>query len=105
MPDITTTSRTPEWDSLWVNLHLATMQGEGYGEIHDGALAVREGRIAWVGPRRSLPPHEWAAGRASPSGPGHPRAQGRVVLLAQAASLGRVARLALRPWPPRRGAI
>ena len=47
----------PEWDSLWVNAHLATMEGEGYGEIHDGALAVREGRIAWVGPRRSLPPH------------------------------------------------
>ena len=45
----------PEWDSLWVNAHLATMEGEGYGVIRDGALAVRHGRIAWVGPRQSLP--------------------------------------------------
>ena len=47
----------PEWDSLWVNAHLATMEGEGYGAVRDGALAIRHGRIAWVGPRQSLPAH------------------------------------------------
>ncbi|MDQ6923088.1 MAG: imidazolonepropionase, partial [Pseudomonadota bacterium] len=28
---------------------------DGYGTIRDGALAARDGRIAWVGPRRDLP--------------------------------------------------
>lgn len=46
----------PAWDSLWTNVHLATLeQPAGYGEIHDAAIAVRGGRIAWLGPRRSLP--------------------------------------------------
>lgn len=52
------------WDSLWVNVNLATMapadaasaaRTTGYGEIPDGAIAVKDGRIAWVGPRASLP--------------------------------------------------
>jgi imidazolonepropionase len=39
-------------DALWVNAHLATMAGgEPYGAIRDGALAVTDGRISWVGPR------------------------------------------------------
>ncbi len=50
----------PFWDALWINVQLATMgeaaaATDGYGTIRDGALAVRDGRIAWVGPRRSLP--------------------------------------------------
>ncbi|HEX6136939.1 MAG TPA: imidazolonepropionase [Casimicrobiaceae bacterium] len=45
------------WDALWTNVHIATMAGSrpGYGEIRDGAIAVRDGRIAWVGPRAALP--------------------------------------------------
>ncbi len=45
------------WDSLWVNARLATMAtaGDAYGSIEDGALAVADGRIAWVGPRADLP--------------------------------------------------
>lgn len=48
------------WDAVWTNVHLATMDGatrtaDSYGTIRDGALAVRDGRIAWVGPRRGLP--------------------------------------------------
>jgi imidazolonepropionase len=50
----------PTTDRVWLNLHLATMEGEGYGEIRDGAVAVRDGRIAWVGPRTGLAP-EWAS--------------------------------------------
>jgi imidazolonepropionase len=45
-----------EWDSLWTNVHLATMAGSNsYGEIRDGAIAIREGRIAWIGQRSELP--------------------------------------------------
>ncbi|MCW5749509.1 MAG: imidazolonepropionase [Alphaproteobacteria bacterium] len=52
------------WDGLWLNANLATMAGaEPYGAIADGALAVRGGRIAWIGRRADLPgrPQELAA--------------------------------------------
>ena len=43
-------------DALWINAQLATMTpGTPYGAIMDGALAVKDGRIAWVGARGSLP--------------------------------------------------
>ncbi len=42
------------WDVLFTNVHLATMAG-GYGEIRDAAIAVKNGRIAWLGTRASLP--------------------------------------------------
>ena len=44
------------WDALWTNVHLATM-ADGYGEIRDGAIATRDGRIAWLGKRSELPAH------------------------------------------------
>lgn len=49
-----------DWDALWINVHLATIDDkvgglDGYGTIRDGALAVRGGRIAWVGSRGDLP--------------------------------------------------
>lgn len=44
------------WDSLWLDAHLATMVGpEPWGAIRDGAIAARDGRIAWVGRRADLP--------------------------------------------------
>jgi imidazolonepropionase len=49
------------WDVLLTNVHLATMAGDGYGEIHDAAIAVQDGRIAWLGPRAELPHHAQAA--------------------------------------------
>ena len=43
------------WDTLWVDAHLATMtNGAPYGAIHDGAIAVKDGRIVWIGPRKDL---------------------------------------------------
>ena len=36
-------------DAVWLNANLATMTP--HGAIVDGALAVRQGRISWVGPR------------------------------------------------------
>lgn len=43
------------WDSIWINAHLATLREGKYGIIRRGALAVEEGRIAWVGARAGLP--------------------------------------------------
>lgn len=46
----------PQWDDLWTNIHLATLTpGTGYGEIRNGAIAVKDGRIAWLGPQTNLP--------------------------------------------------
>jgi imidazolonepropionase len=43
-------------DTLWSNVHLATLDmASGYGEIEDAAIAVSNGRIAWLGPRADLP--------------------------------------------------
>src|ERR1700729_4088792 len=60
------------WDELWLDIRLATMVpgGAAYGAIPDGALAVKDGRIAWVGPRAALPPGPAGrAGRRPPCGP------------------------------------
>lgn len=43
------------WDVLILDGHLATMvPGRPYGTVQDGAIAVRDGRIAWVGSRCDL---------------------------------------------------
>jgi imidazolonepropionase len=47
------------WDVLFTNVHLATM-AEGYGEIRDAAIAVKDGRIAWLGPQAGLPSRQAA---------------------------------------------
>ena len=49
-----------QWDVLFTNVHLATMDG-GYGEIRDAAVAVKDGRIAWLGSREALPADARAA--------------------------------------------
>ncbi len=39
-------------DAVWLNANLATMAGPApYGAIRDGAIAAKDGRISWVGPR------------------------------------------------------
>ncbi|MFZ6690420.1 imidazolonepropionase [Undibacterium sp. SXout20W] len=42
------------FDSVWKNLHLATMV-DGYGEIRDAIIAVRDGKIAWMGTAIDFP--------------------------------------------------
>ena len=45
-------------DSLWTGVHLATMsdaEATKFGEVRDAALAVRDGRIAWLGRHAELP--------------------------------------------------
>jgi imidazolonepropionase len=46
--------RAAHGDLLFVNARLATLAG-GYGIVEDGAVAVRDGRIAWAGPREDAP--------------------------------------------------
>jgi len=46
-----------QFDSLWYNVNLATMtdNGQPYGAIIDGVLAIKDGCIAWLGAKSSLP--------------------------------------------------
>jgi imidazolonepropionase len=48
---------TEHWQTLWTNIHLATMTdgGASYGEIEQGALAIAEGKIVWLGKEVDLP--------------------------------------------------
>jgi imidazolonepropionase len=50
--------RAPHWDGLATGVSLATLEGDGdgYGAIPDGALAWKDGLVAWVGERTALPP-------------------------------------------------
>ena len=50
------------WDLLLTNARIATMREDGphYGAIEDGALAITDGRIAWIGPASTLAPGEAA---------------------------------------------
>ena len=46
------------WDQVWIDVNVATMSpsvSAPYGAITDAAVAVKEGRIAWIGPRSELP--------------------------------------------------
>ena len=45
------------YDTLWLNANLATMRAGAapYGAIHDGAIGIAGGKIAWVGARAELP--------------------------------------------------
>ncbi|TKB55061.1 imidazolonepropionase [Ferrimonas aestuarii] len=47
-----------DWDQLWLDVNVATMdpqQPGEFGEITDAALAVKDGKIAWIGPKSELP--------------------------------------------------
>ena len=42
------------FDSLWKNLHLATMT-DGYGIINNAAVGIKDRKIAWIGKADELP--------------------------------------------------
>jgi len=46
---------SPRWDTLIVGPTLATLDGDGYGLIEDGAVAWSRGVLDYVGPRDALP--------------------------------------------------
>lgn len=53
------------FDLLITNVNLATMvpaEGDPYGAVEDGAIAIEDGRIAWLGAMADLPAHAWDAG-------------------------------------------
>ena len=55
------------WDLLLTDARIATMRAgvpDPYGAIDGGALAIRDGKIAWVGPRPGLPAHRTAEVRS-----------------------------------------
>ncbi|MGI2067728.1 imidazolonepropionase [Shewanella sp. MF08487] len=46
------------WDQVWIDVNLATMDpsiSTPYGAITNAAIAVKDGKIAWFGPRSELP--------------------------------------------------
>lgn len=49
-----------DFDTVWLNAKLATMADNGspYGAIEQGALAVKDGLIAYAGPQADLPPFD-----------------------------------------------
>jgi imidazolonepropionase len=58
-----------QWDQVWLDINIATMdnafegnacedsagQSVAYGAITDGAIAVTDGKISWIGARKDLP--------------------------------------------------
>ena len=59
---------TQRWDLLIRNVNLATMSGDGYGTVENAALAVADGRIAWLGPDHELPAQHAALEEISAQG-------------------------------------
>jgi imidazolonepropionase len=50
------------WDRVWIGAELATMDDvAGIGHVSDGALAIQDGRIAWLGTRAQLEAQPWSA--------------------------------------------
>ena len=49
------------FDRVWFNARLATMAGDGLGIVENGAVAAKDGRIAFAGPMQDLPTG-WDAG-------------------------------------------
>lgn len=53
MPD--TSTPTEPWDTLWLDVQLATMSDDAYGIIERGAIACRGGLITFAGKTTELP--------------------------------------------------
>ena len=54
------TTALADWDLLLTGTNIATLANgsegsDGYGEVPNAALAVKDGRIAWLGPESDLP--------------------------------------------------
>jgi len=49
-----------QWQSLWLNVNLATMTkgSESFGEVKNAAIAISDGKIAWLGEQSTLPVYD-----------------------------------------------
>ena len=56
------------WDLLIRNANLATMSGDSYGTLENAALAIADGKIAWMGLERELPAQPAASEEVSAEG-------------------------------------
>jgi len=43
------------FDRVWLNARLATLRGDGLGIVESGAVAAKDGRIAFAGPAQDMP--------------------------------------------------
>jgi len=46
------------WDQVWIDVNIATMApgaSTPYGAIENAVIAVKDGKISWVGPRSEMP--------------------------------------------------
>lgn len=65
-------AETEQIDSLWLGADIVTMRDGHYNLIADGALAVDQGKLIWVGPRRECPAfaareqHQFSGGIITP---------------------------------------
>src|SRR3990170_5154638 len=63
-PDVGRNSVKPEhaWDRIWTGANLLTLDDpHGLGERLDTVLAIKDGRIAWLGSREELAAIRWSA--------------------------------------------
>ncbi|WGF86550.1 imidazolonepropionase [Marinivivus vitaminiproducens] len=68
---MTIASTTPgPWDTMWLDVRLATMADNTYGIIEEGAIACRDGRIAFAGRAADLPGEPDALARRVIAGAG-----------------------------------
>lgn len=44
-----------EFDSVWIDVNLATINETDYGIIENAAIAIKDGKIAWLGKRADIP--------------------------------------------------
>lgn len=44
-----------EFDSVWIDVNLATINETDYGIIENAAIAIKDGKIAWLGKREDIP--------------------------------------------------
>jgi imidazolonepropionase len=53
-------THSKDWQTLYLNVNIATMSdgANSYGVINQGALAISEGKIAWVGKEVDLPSYD-----------------------------------------------
>jgi len=49
------------FDSIWVNIHAATMtEDNNFGIIKNAAIGIKDKKISWIGARNDLPQEAWS---------------------------------------------